>query len=365
MTYRPSPLATAINNYGAHARAVVGSDSVVSWPGLWLLLAIAADVVGFDNVPNLGDHLGMPPAQAAAAAEALVADKRPGITAAAAVWLDSQVAERFSAQAPPIPTQRILDAWASDNTDGMSDSFPIEVTLDTVALLATAMLANVAWQPPLLVDADGRLVLNEGVQAIVHTDAAGFVAVAKPMAEGDAEVISVIAAPDVEQPDVWRAVEEVVELVNNRALHHGSREGVTGDGHSWTIRTETQRFQRHLAPTDHTETWSTHLPAWEQTAKSVLTDAPGVADIATVLLEGARDDAEVLVQQAARAKYDAEGFAAAAVTAMAMRAGSVPDYVNREVTKVRVDFDRPHALTAIGRGGIWEGIRLFDAWVMS
>lgn len=147
---------------------------------------------------------------------------------------------------------------------------------------------------------------------------------------------------------MWRAVEEVVELVNNGALQHGSRDGVTNDGHSWKVRTESQRFQPHLAPPDHTETWLTRLPCWEQTAKSNLTGAPGVADVAAIFSDGSVDDAEVVVPQAAKANYDAEGFAAAAVTAMAL--AGPPDYVDRQVRTVRVDFDRPHAVTTIVRG---------------
>lgn len=62
------------------------------------------------------------------------------------------------------------------------------------------MLTKVAWQSRMSTDADGYLVLSTSLQAIVKTEAAGFVTVANPVTDdGSAEVISVIAAPEVEQ----------------------------------------------------------------------------------------------------------------------------------------------------------------------
>lgn len=369
----PSSLATAINTYGAVARSTVDVDGVVSWVGLWLVLVLAAEVVGVETLPDLDDILGMPAAQAAAAAEALLADKRPGATAAAGVWLNADAGARFSTTAPPIPTQLEIDAWASDNTDGMIATFPLRVTPDTFALFATALLTKINWQTSMDVD-DGRLVMSAGMQAIVKTEAAGLVAVAKPMTADGVDVVSVIAAPEIAQADVWRAVDEVVDLLNRGGIYHRKLEvdsitdqhgywTIVKDGHSWAITEESIEFPEHTPAREYESVWTTRLPAWDLSTATNLGAAPGIAAISAALLGGRADNAKVVAAQAARAKYDAAGFAAAAVTAIMGFCTGVPQFVTRRVRRVRVDFDHPHAVTAIARGGVWEGIRLFDAWV--
>ena len=66
--------------------------------------------------------------------------------------------------------------------------------------------------------------------------------------------------------------------------------------------------------------------------------------------------------QTVRAEYDADGFRAAAVTAMD-RVGSAPNFNRVEVERVDLDFQGPHAVVAVARGGAWEGVPLVSAWV--
>ena len=67
-------------------------------------------------------------------------------------------------------------------------------------------------------------------------------------------------------------------------------------------------------------------------------------------------------RQAATAAYDESGFTASAVTAFVGIMG-VPDFVERTFSLVEITFDRPHAVIAIARGGPWEGVPVFSAWV--
>lgn len=49
---------------------------------------------------------------------------------------------------------------------------------------------------------------------------------------------------------------------------------------------------------------------------------------------------------------------------MAWMAGfEMPEYLERKIRHVQVSFDRPHAVIAIARGGAWDGVPLFEAWV--
>ncbi|MGV1004884.1 MAG: hypothetical protein ACOYEV_08985 [Candidatus Nanopelagicales bacterium] len=38
-------------------------------------------------------------------------------------------------------------------------------------------------------------------------------------------------------------------------------------------------------------------------------------------------------------------------------------FVERTIRRVEITFDRPHAVIAIARGGPWEGVPVFNAWV--
>ena len=67
-------------------------------------------------------------------------------------------------------------------------------------------------------------------------------------------------------------------------------------------------------------------------------------------------------RQVVRAEFDADGFKAAAVTAMA-RVGSAPEFVKARVRRVDLDLRGSHAVVAVARGGAWEGVPLVSAWV--
>jgi hypothetical protein len=75
------------------------------------------------------------------------------------------------------------------------------------------------------------------------------------------------------------------------------------------------------------------------------------------------EDSDVRCIQSATATYDEEGFSAAAVTAIDFIATGMPHQHLRTVRQVSLTFDRPHAVIAIARGGAWDRIPLFQAWV--
>jgi hypothetical protein len=41
----------------------------------------------------------------------------------------------------------------------------------------------------------------------------------------------------------------------------------------------------------------------------------------------------------------------------------LPSFVERTIRRIDITFDRPHAVVAIARGGAWESVPLFHAWV--
>src|SRR6266702_2500415 len=95
---------------------------------------------------QLADVLGVPIETAAETAAALLADPHPAVACAVAAWrrqLESEPLQRWLAGLPPqteigdIPSQDAADAWARDHTDGLIETFPLEVSARTVLVLAS------------------------------------------------------------------------------------------------------------------------------------------------------------------------------------------------------------------------------------
>jgi len=352
-----------ITAYAAAARQTLEAAQVpaISYCGLWLLLASFAASATDSHRAQLEEILGVPCEDATALAVELLAAPHPTVAAALGAW--SRAATLLLAVGE-LPDQGGLDRWASDRTRGLIDQFPLTIGPETALVLATALILEPQWTAPMQVDENGLLVLAGGLQTIVSTDAAGLVAVAKPFSEDGVDVVSVIAAPEVPPQDVWEAVDEVVARLDEGSLWSGGLpDGSSAGGHAWTVREITERFDAWDAPDEYDDSWRSHLPRWSATADTTLTEAPGVADVAASLAAVAPElSGPMECVQAATAAYDAEGFEAAAVTAMAIAMGA-PQFVERTVNRVDVTFDRPHAVVAVARGGAWEGVPVFHCWV--
>lgn len=368
---RPGPdprLARAVTAYAARCRDELDQSEtqVISHAGLWLLLASVAEHVTGDEGESLGQILGMPPAEADAAARRLLAEPHPTLATAVGAWAAGGVDTPLEAERP-IPDQVTLDAWADRQTRGLIERFPAEVTSEILVLLASALVLEPGWTETLGED-DGELVLRGGLQTIVSTEAAGLVAVAKPFSEDGIDVISVTAAPEIPPSQVWRAVEEVAALLGDGALWREEMPAeASADGHSWRSWTEhttvlsSEAGDLPAGPNGRPQRWRSRLRPWSATATVDLESAPGVAEVSRALLPEYRDP-EVGCLQSVRAEYDQDGFRAAVVTAAFMATGA-PQFVEVEMDHVELDLTGPHAVVAIARGGAWEGVPLVSAWV--
>ena len=348
--------AQAVRTYAATTRSALGTaeSPVISYAGLWLLLASLAPVAATET----DEILGLNRADARATALRLLEAPHPTIGAAVAGWLRPgvQLTKGLPVVLDPLPEQAGLDAWAEENTRGLIKEFPLEIDAQTLIVLASALVVTPRWSEPLDHDGDGLLLLESGFQAVVETEAAGPVAVACPPSEDGISVYSVIAPDGVAAEDVWRAAEEVVRRIDAGEIrnHTFDPDGET-PGHAWTVEEITVLGG---APSDR---WRSHLPEWSAEDRHDLSAAPGVAEIARGVMAAVEEESEAACVQKAVASYNSEGFEAAAVTGMMVRAAAAPR--ETKVRQIDLRFDRPHAVVAVARGGAWEGIPLFDSWV--
>ena len=368
----PAPdrtIAQAVTQYAARCRDQLDQAiaPVVSHAGLWLLLATVAEHVTGDDRVALEQTLGMPADEASAAARSLLAEPHPTLAAAVGAWAAHDVTTPVEV-ARPVPDQMVLDAWASQHTRGLIDSFPLQVTELTRLVLATALVLEPRWTETLVTEGNDGLRLHGGLQAVVETTSAGPVVVAKPHSRDGIDVVSVRAHARVPPSQVWQAVDEVVAMLDDGALWHAEiADGLPDRGHSWraaSVRRELTEGELQRLPTDaegQPQLWTSRLPVWSAKDSIDLSAAPGVAEVGAALTPE-EPDAATDCQQVVRAEYDADGFKAAAITAMA-RVGSAPQFVKTQVRRVDLDLRGSHAVVAVARGGAWEGVPLVSAWV--
>ncbi|NHO81878.1 hypothetical protein [Micromonospora sp. CMU55-4] len=391
-----TPLHAPLARYAERLHRAAGDTHHVASPlGAWLLLALTGPAATGDARAALAEALDADPDDAAAEARALLAAPHPMVAAATALWERAPAPELAAWRAAlpentergPLPDQATLDGWARERTGGLIDSFPVDVTPDTLLLLANALATRVSWADPFdtvpgtELGADsawsGRLSRVLRTPPFGHrcwvaaTDRAGDVAAhAVPARTGDDGagmlVVSVAAAPDVPAVDVLAAAQE---LASAAALLPDAMPGrrslfdlPLGETPLWTLREEPTRT---YADDGREERATAVLPCWSaQSRHDLATPGFGFDAAARALgellgLTGPGFDAA----QSAVARFGRYGFEAAAVTAFGRATALPPEGVAR-VAELR--FGHPYAVVAVTTdpaGGPWHALPVYSAWV--
>ncbi|WP_182112869.1 MULTISPECIES: serpin family protein [unclassified Actinotalea] len=404
----PATTASLVSQFAADVnRAHATEHGVVSPLGLWLLLALTAPSATGAHRSDLEAALGTDARDAADRAAALLADAHPAVATAVALWtrarfVDAARHRALAATLPAavavgaMPTQAEADRWAAEHTGGLLTRFPLDLDDDAAVVLASALAAKVSWLEPFddapASDLGGEFGQRTALAlrapaghdvALLDTDAAGPVAAHAAESATGLRVLSVMAGPDVPAAAVHDAAAQVAAALDVEAP--GARrldvfDLPTGPGAAWDVAETREEILG--AHGDRHTTWTAYLAPWSAESRHDLAGAPGVrAALATLtgLLSPAAGSGDGAATQVARAEYTREGFAAAAVTAMGIRATGMP--MPRLVThrRVTVRFNRPYAVVALARatapdparpwdrrtvaGPAWDGVPVFSAWV--
>lgn len=409
-TERPTSLPAVIARYAASVHASVrGEQSVVSALGAWLVLALAG--LADDDAPRseadpdaaaveAGVGLSLPDAGRRAAD--LLGAPHPAVAAAVGMWWrDDAVTDRLSeyvrrlpaaATREPLAGQEQLDAWARDHTLGLVDRFPAQVSPELLLVLGSALATKVRWLQPFdVVPASQLAVAGErgGFAArvaralrsvrghdvrLVLTQAAGLVG-AHVAASGDGlAVVSVLGAADVAHEVVLAAAYEVALGLNGARIgdHVSLFDLPSGRSELGEVVEDTVAARGAV---NRIEEGVAVLPTWQASTSLDLLSGPtadgfrGAAQLLARLLPAGPTALDA--RQVAVATYSREGFEAAAVTGMGVRAAFtvVPREVLRRTLTLR--FDRPYAAVAVavdpperpGTGAAWFGLPVFGAWI--
>ncbi|GGK39460.1 hypothetical protein GCM10011591_08890 [Nocardia camponoti] len=332
---------------------------MVSGVGLWPLLAILAGAAQGDARAELAAAVGVSADAASQAGvdalrsldlsfeahTALGAWVRSGIPLNTE-WVDSLPAGTVE----ELTDQAALDAWAAKHTAGLIKAFPVQVTEQTLFVIASALVAKTRWVKPF-----GRTATLSGSGDWAGHQGAGLhrTTYDKSVALLDDTVTRVI---------VRGGLLDVHLLVSDDGPQRALAAGFAALADAADVRTDFTvdttgpclRVAR--GKTTRGDAVNLTVPAFEVASLHDLTEhkelfgltaltrpdprghLPGISPV-PLMLDQAKQDVI--------ARFDAEGFEAAAVTALAMTPGSVPYY--EWATIVSVELDRPFGFLAVDR----------------
>lgn len=373
-----TPHVGAVNDLTARWCAAAGEgDFVVSGAGLWPLLALLADAADEPARSELEAAIGLPAdtaLQAALRTLDILADA-VDLSAALGIWVrrDLPLRDEWLAALPVgtvdlLTGQPELDEWARRHTNGLIERFPLNVTSDTLLVLATALAAKTSW----------RLPFRDTVMSPEAGPWRGRRLVALTRTDHDLRKVAVL---DDERPVTRLVVAgkadlDVHLLIGSDSPAEVLATGLAALGGSVPYRTGLETgpvapglTARQVFGYEQRDRLEVRLPPFairsehdlmKQAALFGLRAAsdkgsghfPRMSPAPLAIAEGAQD---VL------AKFDREGFEAAAVTAFMVAPGGPPALPEqRHTTVLEVDFDRPFGFLAVHRP---SGMAVVAGWV--
>ncbi|MEW2417324.1 serpin family protein [Streptomyces sp. NPDC046866] len=361
-------------------QAVTGdTGTVLTAVGVWPLLALLADGAAGPAREELSEALGISADSAAAAARELLGDLSGvrGLQAATGLWAlrDLPLEQRWLDALPdgarglltgdPDTDGKALDAWAAEQTGGLIERMPVDFPSPPAHIqlvLASALTQRLRWIRPFrsgtvepyegpwagraLIALHRSTTLLDRVR--VAATPAGPVTLLEVVGDGGVDVHLVLGAPDAPPGRVLSAGAAVASRALTATGASLLPEGNPGPG---------LRIRSVLSPDPEPYLHIT-TPAFEVAAEHDLLDHPGLFGLASASDTDAGhfpgiSPAPLAVgsaRQSAVARFDAEGFEAAAVTAVAAYPGAAaPSRYRYRTRQAEVCFDRPFGFLAVHR----------------
>ncbi len=358
-----SPVVRATNELTARwCSRLGGGDFALSGAGLWPLLALLASAGDESAGAELAAALGRPADSAQRDALELIDILRTGesTTAALGLWTreDVPLQQGWASGIPEgvvgeLTDQEALDRWAAQETGGLIEKFPLEITPDTALVLASALAARVKWCEPFdtrprdrnreSMEPDQqwlfRTTYDLGAAAVLDD------AVTRVIVDGDGDLDVHLLIGDQHPADVLSAgLRELSGEAQARSVTQSDsgRPGLNVRRvESWIqkdiLRVELPSFE---IKTHHDLLEQTELFGLRSLTDPGTSHLPLLSPAPLYVSDGAQDVV---------ARFFAEGFEAAAVTAFEVSITGAPPDDDQQVTLATVIFDRPFGFLAVHR----------------
>jgi serine protease inhibitor len=348
------------------------------------LLALLAAGAGGEARAELTEALGLPAEGAEEHALAVLNAVAASMDtdAALALWARAEVpftpwwTQTIPAEARKLLTgepdvdRANLDAWVVERTHGLLQKMPVELTPETLVVLASAISVRTTWAEPLMDQAQkiqaGPWAGEEPVEGLTGESAdvdrisvaqtpVGPLTLLAMIGNGDVDVHLALGVPDRGPGEVLPAALAALAGDHPRQLGSDLPLGTPGPG----LRVDDEPA---YAPAP---VLAISTMRFSVSASHDLLQHSGLFGLETATGPGAHFpliSPQPLqlgeARQDVTATFSAEGFEAAAVTGMAMLAGfRIPEQVAR---KIKVRFDRPFGFVVVHRP---TGLVLLVGWV--
>jgi hypothetical protein len=376
----------AVNDLTARwAYAWDGGSTVMSALGVWPLLAMLADPAEGAARDELAGAVGLPAEEGLDSARSLLnlLEGRSGLGLALGLWTRSDLAvrEQWTTRLPdtahevldgdPARAREALDAWVDKRTGGLLREMPVRVDADTQLLLASALSVNTRWKrefsPEMLIPEHGpwagrRLVglsrlCDPSEARVVRTDG-NEVTLKTVFGASGTNVILALGEEGRRAGDVLR--DAVRAAASDAFLHsHPADLNLEHPGPGLTVSERPAEQPGNTAELlttafnirGHHDLLSfAELFGLESAADKARARFPGISAAPLFINGGAQD---------ATAAFSAEGFVAAAATAIGVFAGGMPRH-EHTAKHLTAKFDRPFGFLAVDRP---TGLILACGWV--
>ena len=356
-------------------RGCSDASSVFCAPSAWPLLALLSDAADGPGRKELEHAVGLPAADARPAALQVLdlLHGTSGVRSALGLWVAEQfpLYPEWTAGLPlgtvglltgdPAVDAPLLDDWARQHTDGLVDAMPVGVSPETLVILAAAMSVRTRWARP-FVDTGWPITYDAGPWKDQRyyplsrvTRILDRVKVAST-SYGEVTCLEVVGTNGV---TVYLVIGE--EGRPAREVLHGGLLARTGHGRKGgelRVGDTAPGLIVERVPDDQPEDRLLVLaPRFRVEGDHDLLARPQLFGLDTVTdtsrghfpAISAKPLAVSQAKQSAAALFTAEGFEAAAVTAVGAVAAGMPPVPPRRVKQVRVEFDRPFGFFALHR----------------
>jgi len=366
-----------------------GEHRLASPLGAWCLLAFIA-AKDKNPSPAVTENLGCSTKEAKKLLRALLKEKPADVSFAVNSWLNPSVAgspsliswlkdvNKIATPDISIPTQKELNSWANENSDGAIPEFPVEIDPELfLALFTNVVSTEITWSVPLKADKNEAMAKAWGVplfliddvtnNSYIHHDAVygNFGVHCGSSKESDLTVYSVIALDEaVSETDTMAVARSIASGNTNPVALADLPLGKTSNG----VLSVKEVASRWAGEDDSIKTY---LPAWKSSNEFNLLDTDlGFKEAMARFNDFANEvnikveDLDVKVAQVTTAEYGALGFKAAALAYgwSAMRSASFGEVKSH---KVEIQFNRPYAVVTSScvYGKKWKGVPVFDGWI--
>lgn len=382
-------LSTAVQQFTTKFHNVVKFDNnknFVSSPlGVWLLIAQLAgansDELSDDSRHKVEALLGLTLEQAYDYANQLLKETPDVIKTANAAWLNEHITfnsvenewvnNLINSEAATVktsmPSQEALDFWVKEKTLNIIDKFPLDVQPATVMVLANVLATKISWREPFeetehdiefwktdtILEATmshpQKIVedLRTGEKFAVVSNSGSGLLVHSVIAENEnlteAQVLEV--ATMIARSDENIALVPTMDLVDSKL---------------WTVE-DIDMVSRDI--------YISYLPAWEAETSTDIVGLGFPIKEAAEAFTGQNSNDNVDMAQTAKAKFNKNGFEAAAVTAVMVTRTAMPARGLHK--KVTTKFKHSYAVVASAFNARphhageenWNYLPVFTSWV--